>query len=126
MTLNEAVKLLPIIEAASKGKIIQVQPHKNLIWYDLNKNAYFNFDSEYYRIKPESSYRPWKQEEVPIGAIIKFKDGSKSMILGTTSNEILFISNSNSVQFYTLFSLLADAMYSLDNSKTWNICGIKE
>lgn len=64
MNRNQAKELLPIIKAFSEGKTIQ---YKNLegIWEDVdnNHNCVFLPDSYEYRIRPESTCRPFKNAE---------------------------------------------------------------
>ena len=62
MNRQQAKEILPIIEAYAAGKTIQVKSIIDGLWYD-----YYNEDgislnsaeSQRYRIKPESKYRPF-------------------------------------------------------------------
>ena len=60
MTREEARKLLPIIEAYSKGKTIQIKSNDK--WVDLHEPD-FRAPIDRYRIKPEPKYRPFKTQE---------------------------------------------------------------
>ena len=60
MTREEARKLLPIIEAYSKGKTIQF--YEDGKWFDIYETD-FNYSTDKYRIKPEPKYRPFKTKE---------------------------------------------------------------
>lgn len=67
MTRDEAKQLLPLIKAYSEGKTIQAialnETKEN--WIDV-KNVdihEFDFNRYEYRIKPESTYRPFKDAE---------------------------------------------------------------
>lgn len=60
MTREEARKLLPIMEAYSEGKTIQIKNKDK--WADLVE-ATFGASPDKYRIKPESNYRPFKTQE---------------------------------------------------------------
>ena len=62
MTREEARKLLPIIEAYSKGKTIQIWDESKSKWVDLD-GAAFGASPDKYRIKPEPKYRPFKNQE---------------------------------------------------------------
>lgn len=67
MDREEAKELLPIIQAFAEGKTIQYCYNKDGIqqWVDVPSDETVNF-SDYtskYRIKPESKYRPFKNEE---------------------------------------------------------------
>ena len=63
MDRNQAKKLLPVIQAYAKGKVIQVKDNNNWKDVDNNHNCVFLPDSYEYRIKPESEYRPFKDAE---------------------------------------------------------------
>ena len=60
MTREEAKELLPIIEAYSKGKTVQIKNKDK--WADVIE-ATFSASPDKYRIKPESNYRPFKNQE---------------------------------------------------------------
>ena len=63
MTREEAKVLLPIIQAFAEGKAIEsrcIKGDKSL-WYD-DEDPRFDDDLEY-RIKPEPTYRPFKDAE---------------------------------------------------------------
>ena len=63
MTREEAKQLLPIIQAFAEGKAIEsrcIKGDKSL-WYD-DEDPSFDDDLEY-RIKPEPTYRPFKDAE---------------------------------------------------------------
>lgn len=64
MNRQQALSLLPIIEAYAAGKTIQVKAIDGL-WYDCdNENGISlnSVESQRYRIKPESKYRPFESE----------------------------------------------------------------
>lgn len=59
MNRQQALSLLPIIEAYAAGKRIQVKSSTNDLWYDDSGELSFNSDPQNYRIKPESKCRPF-------------------------------------------------------------------
>lgn len=66
MTREEAKQLLPIIQAYAEGKTIQLRERSNCpnCYVDLDNNVHFDtYPAEYYRIKPEPKYRPFKDAE---------------------------------------------------------------
>ena len=80
MTREEAKELLPIIKAYSEGKEIEYEDYDGE-WGVLG-NLLFNDKPNKYRIKPETKYRPFKnnkecweemQKHQPFGWV-KFKD----------------------------------------------------
>lgn len=64
MNRNKAKELLPIIEAFSKGSVIQSRHIKGgaSLWYEVETPNFDNNDFDY-RIKPEPKYRPFKNAE---------------------------------------------------------------
>ena len=63
MNRNQAKELMPIIQAFAEGKAIEsrcIKGDKSL-WYD-DEDPSFDDDLEY-RIKPEPTYRPFKDAE---------------------------------------------------------------
>ena len=61
MTRKEAKKLLPIIQAYAEGKTVQYFSAGGRRWVDCN-DPLFSKDVKF-RIKPESKYRPFKNQE---------------------------------------------------------------
>lgn len=58
MTREDAKKLLPIIKAYSEGKRVQTFNSTHNKWNDLSEPAFDGCPS-IYRIKPESTYKPF-------------------------------------------------------------------
>ena len=109
---GEIQRLLPIFQAMADGRIIQVSENGN-DWIDIDGEEEGLFldtlidNPQYYRIKPEIKYRPFKnaeecwnemQKHQPFGWI-KDRDGDKTFIgsinsdnsIFTCSSEILFL-----------------------------------
>lgn len=64
MNREQAKELLPIIQAFTDGKTIQIRKHGEERYYDsTNNNLNFVLDHYEYRIKPEPKYRPFKNKE---------------------------------------------------------------
>ena len=68
MTREEAKQLLPIIQAFAEGKIIECRTKKGTIsagipneWTEIKEIGFWNGIE--YRIKPETKYRPFANEE---------------------------------------------------------------
>lgn len=90
MNRNKAKELLPIIEALSKGRVIQSRHIKGgaSLWYDVETPNFDNNDFDY-RIKPEPKYRPFANAEEcwqemlkhePFGWVKCKEDGSLGLI----------------------------------------------
>lgn len=60
MTREQVKKLLPIMQAYAEGKTIQFQNGGK--WYDVYDTD-FHQSPDVYRIKPESKYRPFNDQE---------------------------------------------------------------
>ena len=63
MTREEIKELLPIMQAWAEGKIIQFRKKGTVEWVDLYEDDLSVSSAYYYRIKPESKYRPFKSQE---------------------------------------------------------------
>lgn len=105
MTREEAKQLLPIIQAFSEGKTIEQRCAES--WVEVDKDCDFHFPANYYRIKPESKYRPFKNAEEcwkemlkhqPLGWT-KDRDNNKTFVgsvntdntISMGSSEVLFL-----------------------------------
>ena len=95
MTREEAAELLPIIQAYAEGKEIEI--------FDKTKKwetailPHFDCDPSFYRIKPESKYRPFKdaeecwtemQKHQPFGWVFSKKTGVKYLIRYIDNTEL--------------------------------------
>ena len=71
MTREEAKNLLPIIQAFAEGKVIEIFDDE--IGWVKKENPKFNLNPEFYRIKPEPRYRPFKSQEECWNEMMKHK-----------------------------------------------------
>ena len=62
MTREEAKELLPIIKAFAEGKVIEIFDDE-IGWAVEKENPKFDLSPEFYRIKPQPKYRPFKNQE---------------------------------------------------------------
>lgn len=120
MTREEAKKMLPFIQAFSEGKVIECRTRPNAIkgtdvpndWTEMKEIEYWN--NTEYRIKPESTYRPFKdaeecwnemQKHQPFGWI-KCKEGYFNVVyvddyyvgLADKDNSSILLASKNSYQ----------------------------
>ena len=63
-------KILPVMQAFVEGKTIQRYDDKKDDWYDVSSNANIDFCYDY-RIKPEQTYRPFKNQEECLNEMLK-------------------------------------------------------
>lgn len=126
MNKSDAKDYMPLIQALHEGKTIQTNEGYG-IWYDL-ENVSFSYPPSSYRIKPEPKLRPWKPEEVPVGAQIRQKGfNSRVLIFGVDENSgdaLIFCSGK--IDWATAKYLLEKDEHSTDNGKTWKPCGVEE
>ena len=101
MTRENAKVMLPIIQAFAEGKVIEcrtktsaVKGHVPNDWTEMKEIGFW--ENAEYRIKPEPSYRPFKDaeecwaemlEHQPFGWIKSKEDGSRSLITLIISEE---------------------------------------
>lgn len=123
MTREHWKQLLPIIAAFAEGKEIEFLNFKG-IWEKCNYAEKLAFDrpAGKYRVKPEPKLRPWKDGEIPLGALWK---GKASTFVFTAEWVNLFEIgiNSNTIKPENLAEIW---LHSLDNGRTWLPCGVME
>ena len=122
MKQHEAKQFLPIIHAWADGKTIQMRCGTE-DWRDCVDVGLTQPASDY-RIKPEPNLRPWKPEEVPVGALLQGKGrehGWRAVISYASGN----IVKGEGISL-TLDSVFTWHEHSLDGGKTWLPCGVME
>ena len=75
----------------------------------------WNWQHLEYRIKPTTKLRPWTADEVPLGAVLRYKTNHKDRWLVTNVG-------SDSVRE----QWLNECEHSTDGGKTWLPCGVVE
>jgi hypothetical protein len=127
MKLRNAHYFIPLLQAAAQGKTLQCQSSSGE-WWDVTENTEMGFtgDPITWRIKPEQTLRPWKPEEVPVGAVVKMTS-QRCLIIAVNCNDKVVMADStkNEVYGYPIDMLIGSA-YSLDHGKTWLPCGVLE
>jgi len=78
-------KMIEVIKAHDTGKPIDRQLKGDLSWHPCNKPT-FDFERYNFRIAKKSEWRPWKFEEIPLGAHIKAIVGNQEAIITSKSN----------------------------------------
>lgn len=76
-----------------------------------------------YRRKPNPTIRPWKPEEVPLGAQVRYKadPAVRVLITGAGPGGVLIDGRTEGFP-----DLLKFREHSIDNGKTWPPCGVEE
>ena len=72
MDRNQAKALLPIIQAYAEGKEIEIFDWTKKMW-ETAILPHFDCDSIFYRIKPETTFRPFKDAEECWKEMLKHK-----------------------------------------------------
>ena len=131
MTREEVKELLPIMQAFAEGKVIEI--FDDVIGWVKTENTTFNLSPEFYQVKPEPKYRPFKTQEEcwnemlkhqPFGWIKQKENEGKIVYIGyifEVTNQVL-ITLSNDVANVTTSSYLFRAYTFADGSPF----GIKE
>ena len=107
---------IPIEYNTGDGRWSLVEPHDCLIW---------EMDFTCYRIKPTPTLRPWRPEEVPVGALIRYRQESMNgvfLITASSCNGVGY-GRDEGVSFEKLAALYD---YSLNRGLTWLSCGVME
>ena len=121
-------QMIEVMTAFKQGKQVQWRWTNDSSdnWRDLSKSDW-DWCRADYRIKPEPKLRPWKSEEVPVGAVVKFRmDNRRFVILACFKNNVCMASDSfHEIESYPL-DIFNGETYSLDHGKTWLPCGVLE
>lgn len=122
---------LPAIIAFTESKTIQVSDRKGIPnWtdYDGEFPDFSNINWQW-RVKPTPTLRPWRPEEVPVGAWVRSKSSHETgftgfaSIIGVSKDSFYTVENN----FEDMCSELAKSLnyvHSLDHGKTWLPCGV--
>jgi hypothetical protein len=129
MTRQEAKELLPVIQAFADGKEVEYNLDGKSHWVRLISSS-FGEGASAYRIKPEPKLRPWRPEEVPVGAVFRYKnnpDAGRWQIVAMARGEEAFLCGGArySEDGGILLSMAFDqGEFSTDFGRTWSPCGI--
>jgi hypothetical protein len=113
-------------QAHKEGKVIQFKyKTKPDSWKDASTPMWDSLLD--YRIKPYSPLRPWKPEEVPVGALIrgKYQLDTRTTILAVWF-DVITIPLREKLSYLQLDEALGNWVHSLDHGKTWLPCGLME
>lgn len=115
MNRKEAAELLPIIQAFSEGKVIQVEQKNGWVDADWANVSFDDYLSYKYRIKPEPKYRPFKDKKECWAEMLKHQpfgwltsqNGEVNSFIISIDNEGLVIGDRNNgvMGFFTATDL---------------------
>lgn len=136
MNSEEAQLLLPIVKALAEGKEIQFRTIGNVGWFKASSPA-FDISRYEYRVKPECQLRPWKLEEIPIGAIARRRNPSLNqtpqviiaadyLSINTPTSTPCAIMHFEGKENTTAELLLSKWEWKYPNSGFWQHCGMMD
>ena len=129
MTTKSLDEMIAVMQAARDGKRIECLylRRSDSEWIHVQAHPLWNWEMFDYRVKPEPKLRPWKPEEVPVGALYKFGDHI-SIIISATSTRLFFCDSGGVIawNYFDAGCLSEKSSYSLDGGKTWKPCGVEE
>lgn len=125
MNSEELKRAGEVMIAAGEGRLIECKMKKDKNWYDLgNPNrGQWDFSLFEYRVKPQKKMRPWTPDEVPVGAVVRYKGKSSSVRLLIVSNTPSHWLAHGGIWGYE--DLLKSTEHSTDGGKTWHPCGVE-
>lgn len=129
MKLSQAKLYLPFVQAAAEGKTIQsLWCSRNWKDIDPDSNLHFSRDPSCYRVKPSLTLRPWKSNEVQVGAVMQNKGEphTRALILGMDGDNLLWAGYNGNILKNPLSRCCENCEYSTDFGKTWHPCGVVE
>ena len=122
MTKEQTKEAIRIMQAFVDGKeVISMYAPA-----DTADDPYWNWgnDTKMYHIKPTPVLRPWTSDEVPLGAVLRYKGNDQSIRMLIVCNQ------QNGLCGYDTdfpYDYLRDEMeHSTDGGKTWHPCGVME
>lgn len=121
MTNEEIKKAGEVMIAAAGGATVQCSVKGLGDWVGGNAKPQWDWTRYDYRIKPTKTLRPWKPEEVPLGAQLT-QTGQRWLIVGSNGERVAF-----STAGETTVQQLSDEgyKYSTDGGITWKRCGVE-
>lgn len=114
---------LKLVEAWWEGNLEVFDPLSQK-WSTAYACVWANEPPSRYRIRPQPRLRPWKPEEVPVGAQVRYAGNLDSvrMLIITNLGDALLGGGGR----WTVNDLFLSMEHSLDGGKTWLPCGTLE
>lgn len=118
-----------------------IREGKQIVYGDTNEPADihsifngFGLAAHKFKVKPEPELRPWRPEEVPVGALIRWKSEVREQFTGSQGFDICIIQGISGYRLltgipfcnFTFNTVLKNHEHSLDHGKTWLPCGVQE
>jgi hypothetical protein len=122
MTREQTIEAIRIMQAYVDGKEVEFK-WGSMDWNSTNKPEW-NWSAYDYRIKPTAKLRPWTADEVPVGAILRYKGNPQSLRILIVSSLERGLAGYETNWPYQ--ALLQEMEHSTDGGKTWLPCGVVE
>lgn len=127
MNQAQTKECIAVMQAFLDGKQIQFHNKKTDRWEDAPSGVSWDWRKENYRIKPEPKLRPWKPEEVPVGAVVRC--GQNRWLITACWQGKPFLNGCDAhddERAPSLQTLTQGYEHSPDHGKTWLPCGVME
>ena len=107
-----------VMVAHANGATIEGKMKSSTHW-QLLETPKWDWDCFIYRVKPQPKLRPWRPEEIPVGALVRYKQEPTKirLIISNMDKDIIGCGG-------TCDSLLQYMEHSLDHGATWKPCGV--
>ncbi len=122
--------IIEVLQAFKEGKKLEYKSVVDGEWQPsvaTGNELMINMSSgKEYRVKSTPKLRPWKPEEVPVGALYQHKEcntGGRGLICYCSQYEIGTIGQSGNVAF-SINDFFKKFNHSTDGGKTWKPCGV--
>lgn len=123
---NRAKEIAAIMATYEPGQVWEVKGRHSVYWVTCHEEPWWDWHVNDYRRKPEPKLRPWRTEEVPVGALHNWC-GFVSVILAAHDNKMFFLNRNGEVTYnYLDVGAVNGGKFSIDNGKTWHPCGVLE
>lgn len=117
-------EMIAIIQAHKEGKRIECKFINFPDEWEFVDTPKWNFESCNYRIAPTPKLRPWRPEEVPVGAQLRcITDHTIRYMITGCSSSYVWITMDCKPHYK---NMLDTYEHSLDNGRTWLPCGVME
>ena len=123
---NTPEEMIACIQAWQRGEKIQFETHTG--WLSVS-DPLWEFATCRYRITPkpkDKKLRPWKPEEVPVGAQVKNESNpSLRMLIVCAWDFGVRLIDGGSMPIMRHDQMLNGFTHSTDGGKTWDPCGVE-
>jgi hypothetical protein len=123
MNIEQTKETIRVMDASINGMEVESKLIGTYDWV-LDKNPSWNWLNYDYRIKPTAKLRPWTADEVPVGAILRYKGNPQSLRILIVSSLERGLAGYETNWPYQ--ALLQEMEHSTDGGKNWLTCGVVE